>query len=227
MVVHSQTVGDRGWVIAQRWTHLLFLSYAVEPEVVQARLPEGLEVDVADGRAWLSVVPFYMSHIRFPCTPGFGWVRLRELNLRTYVRHGGRPGVYFFTLDTDNRLGQWVGSRFFHLPYRLRRLSGKVSGRDYEFESAGSARIRARLGAPRPSDSLDRWLVERYSLFTRGRDAYYRGDVLHEPWELSGVEDLEVSESLSEEFGFSSTNDWHARYAAALDVRFLPFTKLV
>ena len=51
MVVHSQTVGDRGWVIAQRWTHLLFLSYAVEPELVQARLPEGLEVDVADGRA--------------------------------------------------------------------------------------------------------------------------------------------------------------------------------
>ena len=112
------------WVIAQRWTHLLFLSYPVEPDDVQARLPDGLEVDMLDGRAWVSVVPFFMSHIRFPVTPGFGFVRLRELNLRTYVRFRGQPGIYFFTLDTDNLLGQWIGRKFFHLPYRLRRLRG-------------------------------------------------------------------------------------------------------
>lgn len=213
-------------MIAQRWTHLLFLSYPVDPARVQAELPEGLEVDVVDGRAWLSVVPFFMSHIRFPFTPGFSWVRLRELNLRTYVRYRGQPGVYFFTLDTDNLPGQWIARNFFHLPYRMRRLSGSVRGPEYRFESAGSMQLRARVGSPRASDGLDRWLVERYSLFTHGKGSFYRGDVLHEPWQLSGVEDLEVTESLSEEFGFSSTDDWHARYAAVLDVRFRPFTKL-
>lgn len=217
----------KGWVISQRWTHLMFLSYAVDPEEVQAQLPEGLEVDVVDGRAWLSVVPFFMSHIRFPFTPGFSWVRLRELNLRTYVRYRGQPGVYFFTLDTDNLPGQWIARNFFHLPYRLRYLSGSVCGEDYQFESRGSLKLRARIGPSCASDALDRWLVERYSLFTRGRKSFFRGDVLHEPWQLREVKELEVSESLSKEFGFSSTNDWHARYAAVLDVRFRPFTKLV
>ncbi|MGC6455426.1 MAG: YqjF family protein [Coraliomargaritaceae bacterium] len=223
----SQAIRNDPWVIAQRWTHVLFLSYPVDPEVVQARLPTGLEVDTVEGRAWLSVVPFFMSHIRFPITPGVGWVRLRELNLRTYVRYRGRPGVYFFTLDTDNWLGHWVARTFFHLPYRMRQLSGSVSERKYRFESAGSMQVQAQIGAACESSPLDRWLVERYSLFTRGRDSFFRGDVLHEPWQLNRVSDLEVSESLSEEFGFSSTNQWHARYAAVLDVRFRPFTKLL
>ena len=215
------------WVIAQRWTHLLFLSYPVEPDKVQARLPDGLEVDRLDGRAWVSVVPFFMSHIRFPVTPGFGFVRLRELNLRTYVRFRGQPGIYFFTLDTDNLLGQWIARKFFHLPYRLRSLQGSVRDKDYLFKSADSLQLRAQIGEPCVSGSLDRWLVERYSLFTRGKDAFFRGDVLHEPWQLSRVEELNVSESLSEEFGFASTSDWHARYAEVLDVRFRPFTKLL
>jgi uncharacterized protein YqjF (DUF2071 family) len=222
----SRSKGGKRWVIAQRWTHLLFLSYPVNPDEVQARLPDGLEVDVIDGRAWLSVVPFFMSHIRFPVTPGLGLVRLRELNLRTYVRYRGQPGVYFFTLDTDNLVGQWIAREFFHLPYRLRRLRGCIRDQDYQFESANSLQLRAEIGEPCVSDPLDRWLVERYSLFTRGKDAFFRGDVLHEPWQLSRVKALDISESLSEEFGFSSTNDWHARYAAVLDVRFRPFSKL-
>lgn len=226
MTAASQVSTSERWVIAQRWTDVLFMSYAVDPEVVQARLPEGLEVDTHEGRAWLSVVPFFMSHIRFPVTPGFGWVRLRELNLRTYVRYRGRPGVYFFTLDTDNWIGHWVARTFFHLPYRMRQLSGSVSGQDYEFESSGSMQVRAQIGEACESSPLDRWLVERYSLFTRGRNAFFRGDVLHKPWQLNRVKNLKLHESLSEEFGFSSTDDWHARYAAVLDVRFRPFTKV-
>ena len=104
---------------------------------------------------------------------GFGFVRLRELNLRTYVRFRGQPGIYFFTLDTDNLLGQWIGRKFFHLPYRLRRLQGSVRNKDYLFKSADSLQLRAQIGEPCVSGSLDRWLVERYSLFTRGKDAFF------------------------------------------------------
>ena len=68
--------------------------------------------------------------------------------------------------------------------------------------------------------------MERYSLFTEKSGVFYRGDVLHQPWQLSRVDALDVTESLTEEFGFSTTDTWHARYAAVLDVRFRPFTKL-
>ncbi len=215
------------WVIAQRWKHVLFMSYDLDPGCVQAALPEGLEVDLFEGRAWLSVVPFFMSHIRFPYTPPCGWIGLRELNLRTYVRYRNQPGIYFFTLDTDSFLGQWIARRFFHLPYRFRCLKGAVSGREYHFESENSLTLRATIGEPCAVGSFDRWLVERYSLFTRGKDAYYRGDVLHTPWKLNQIKDAEVSDALSGEFGFTSKAPWHMRYAAELDVRFRPFTKLL
>ncbi|MBT6767519.1 MAG: DUF2071 domain-containing protein, partial [Opitutales bacterium] len=44
------------WVIAQRWSHVQFLSFRSDLEVIKNRLPAELEVDLFDGSAWLSIV---------------------------------------------------------------------------------------------------------------------------------------------------------------------------
>ena len=67
---------------------------------------------------WVGVVPFHMSGIRrarLPPLPGFS--RFPELNVRTYVTYGGKPGVYFFSLDAANLPAVWAARRFYHLPY--------------------------------------------------------------------------------------------------------------
>ncbi|MBC8065486.1 MAG: DUF2071 domain-containing protein, partial [Chlorobia bacterium] len=56
-------------VMLQKWRDLSFLHFSLEPDVVQALLPEGLTVDTFDGKAWIGLVPFWMTGIRFPWVP--------------------------------------------------------------------------------------------------------------------------------------------------------------
>lgn len=218
---------ERNWIIGQRWSHVLFLSFRCDIDLIRQKVPSVLDVDTHDGSAWLSIVPFYMSHIRFRLTPVLPMVSLWELNLRTYVKYKGRPGIYFFTLDTDSWLGQKIARYCFHLPYRLRKMDGLVDKECYHFESSGSFAMEAKPGKIIESDRLDAWLVERYHLYTDKPDCLYRGDVIHEPWRLQKLDALSYEDVFSSEFGFEPAAEIHARYAKSLDVRFRPFKKLV
>jgi len=71
--------------------------------VVAPLLPPGLTLDTRDGKAWIGVVPFLMSKVAPRCCPPIPKLsRFLELNVRTYVTHGGKPGVWFFSLDAEN-----------------------------------------------------------------------------------------------------------------------------
>ena len=46
-----------------------------------------------------------------------------ELNVRTYVNFGGKPGVYFFSLDAGSHIAAWVARKTYHFPYFHARMS--------------------------------------------------------------------------------------------------------
>ena len=89
----------------QRWRTLVFLHWEVPAAAVAALLPEGLAVDTFEGRAYVGVVPFTMRDVSpwwSPSVPGVS--NFHELNVRTYVHAGGRPGVWFFSLDAASSI---------------------------------------------------------------------------------------------------------------------------
>ena len=51
-------------LLSMRWADALFAHWAVDPAVVDERLPEGLSADTYDGDAYLGVVGFQMEDIR-------------------------------------------------------------------------------------------------------------------------------------------------------------------
>jgi uncharacterized protein YqjF (DUF2071 family) len=96
---------NRPWLGRQTWEHLLFAHWSVDPQAMAGVLPHGLELDLFGGRAWLALSPFFLSGLRprfLPPIPGAS--RFLETNVRTYVRRGGRRGIYFFSLDATSRL---------------------------------------------------------------------------------------------------------------------------
>lgn len=104
----------RRW-LEMTWRDALFCHWPVDPAVVSGTLPDRLSAATHEGDAYLSVVAFVMDDIRPPGAP----VELSfpELNLRTYVVGPDGPGVYFYNLDADDRLGVAVARRLFALPY--------------------------------------------------------------------------------------------------------------
>src|SRR5436305_13113339 len=102
----------------QVWNDLLFAHWPIPISELRQLVPSQLPLDTFDGRCWVGVVPFWMSGVRaraLPAIPGLS--RFPELNVRTYVTCGGKPGVYFFSLDASNLPAVWAARRFYHLPY--------------------------------------------------------------------------------------------------------------
>ncbi|MGK0201286.1 MAG: hypothetical protein ACI89X_000279 [Planctomycetota bacterium] len=206
-------IPDRQWSLTMRWEELLFLHWPVDPDLIRPHLPDDLELDTFDGKAWLGVVPFLMAATRFRWLPPVPTAyRFAECNLRTYVRHktdrahDGRPGVWFFSLDALSRLAV-AGARVgFGLPYFYADMScQQVDGRthfksarrdrrgpDATFEATWRTTGEAQIAA---AESFEYFLAERYCLYAQHRGHLVCGEIAHQPWQLAPVDlDLQAND---------------------------------
>jgi len=119
-----------------------------------------------------------MQTVRFArCPPVVGTSSFAELNVRTYVTHRGRPGIFFLSLDVHNPVALEIGRRAYGLPYLRARVSLHTVGASVRFRSERVGRRRVAFAAeyqptgparaPEPG-SLEHWLTERYCFYTLG-----------------------------------------------------------
>jgi uncharacterized protein YqjF (DUF2071 family) len=203
---------SRPWRWRQRWSDLLFAHWAVPADWLRPLVPAALELEERDGSAWLAVVPFRMVDVAprgLPSLPGLS--TFPEVNVRTYVSHGGRPGVWFLSLDATQPVAVWAAQHWFHLPYwrasvRFREDAGGWI--DYRAErhpgavrQAGPAALAVRYRPLSPAyeatpGTLEHWLTERYCLYAQAKDGrLWRSEVHHLPWPLQRAElELERNE---------------------------------
>lgn len=217
----------------QRWSHLGFLHWRVEPEKLQALLPDELTIETFDGSAWLALVPFSMERIRpwwAPPVPGISW--FRETNVRTYVRHAnGQSGVWFFSLDADQRLAVWIARTFWHLNYQPAKLKFQCDGKTllasgHRYQQADTAyRLKMTVSdsaaaQTAASGTLEHFLLERYHLFAQRPDGRFLcGQVHHEPYTFQQATVNELSQTLVDACGcpVSGPVD-HVVYSPGVDV---------
>ena len=217
--------------LRMRWVDLAFLHWHVRPEEIRRLIPAPLEVDLFGGSAWLAVAPFRMTGVRPLLSPAIPTATdFPELNVRTYVRHSGRQGVWFFSLDAASWLAV-VGARVATgLPYFHARMRESRVGDEVEYASnrvhggAPGAEFRARYrptGSVYLADagSLDYWLTERYSLFTRHGGRLLRLDIEHERWPLQHARVDIDRNTMAAAAGIALPPDApHVRFASQLDV---------
>jgi uncharacterized protein YqjF (DUF2071 family) len=193
----------------QRWRALLFLHWAVPVDVLHALVPAPLAIDTFDGRAYAGIVPFAMSdvrpHRRLPPVPTA--TAFLETNVRTYVSHNGRSGVWFFSLEAASTLAV-IGARAgFGLPYFRAAMTSSRDDAQIRYQSRRlwpgprpatlelAYRIGAPLGPAQPG-TLAHFLIERYTLFALRRGRLIRGEVRHTPYPLRAATVTTVSQSL-------------------------------
>ena len=184
------------------WLRLAFIHYEVPTALLQRDVP--FELDLRHGKAYVSLVAFTMRRMRPFCGGALtAWV-LKPianndfLNVRTYVRHHGEPGIYFLAEWMNNPISVHLGPITFGLPYRFgeteyqhRHEEGTLSGTVCETTTGPTLRYNASLPqshfAPSPAGSLDEFLLERYTAFTSHKTSRRFFRIWHEPWKQQSI----------------------------------------
>ena len=202
---------DRAPAGTQRWRSLLFLHWEVPVQTLRALVPEDLEIDTFDGRGFVGLVPFEMRDIKPSWLPRSLAFNFLETNVRTYVVHRGRPGVYFFSLDANSRLAVWAARAGWSLPYRYSVMTSNANELGEQCYTScrprtqGSSRVRFSIAdelGVSEDETIESFLLERYLLFVKHRDAIYEGQVHHAPYVARQVCLHEVEDSLVSAAGF-------------------------
>jgi len=192
---------NKKWLLTQTWMNLLFLHWEIDIDDLRARIPDQLEIDVHHGKAYIAIVPFDMKGVTFRNFPKISYFSdFPEINVRTYVTHQGKPGVWFFSLDVPRRFAVWAARTFFHLPYRYGRVAVDDSGASIHYhhrvdQEAFSAQYRPIEKVTPTADSFETWATERYCLYCQSkRGALFRTEVHHPRWPLQTAS-IEVNEN--------------------------------
>jgi uncharacterized protein YqjF (DUF2071 family) len=191
---------DAPWVMSQTWHDLLFAHWPIDSRVLRRTVPPSFTLDEFDGTAWLAIVPFRMTNVAPRGVPSLPWIsEFPELNVRTYVRVGDKPGVYFLSLDAGSALAVRAARSLLNLPYFLAEMSVVPNRDTIDYDSrrddqsaAATFSASYRPVGPScdpPAGSLEYFLTERYCLYNLDHHGSpYRLEIHHPPWHLQPAE---------------------------------------
>ncbi len=185
--------------MTQTWNDLLFAHWPVDGGRLRTLVPAAFALDLFEGRAWVGIVPFHMTNVAPRFVPALPWVSaFPELNVRTYVTVGGKPGVFFFSLDAGSAIAVAAARALLNLPYYSADMTiGTAEGTvacSSRRQSAPAAEFAARYRgqgdrSPSPRGTLEHFLTERYCLYAVDHSFHaYRLDIHHPPWLLESAE---------------------------------------
>jgi len=197
----------RPHALVQEWRNLTFMHWEVDIDKLLPHIPEGLEIDLFEGKAFVGTIPFVMKKVRprlLPSVPGIS--TFPEFNVRTYVTKNGKAGILFLTLDAQSRITCWYAPRTYGLPYRYAKCRLTVDGDLYSWKSKRSSDGLELEGECRAigkktqasKGSIEEFLFERYSLYTNHKGSLNMAYTQHEPWIFQEGEATILKNSLTE-----------------------------
>jgi uncharacterized protein len=213
--------------LTAEWHDLIMANYEVDPSVLIDRVPAGTELDLHEGRCFVSLVGFMFLNTRVLGIPIPFHVNFEEVNLRFYVKRElpdeTRRGVVFIKEIVPRWAIAWVARTLFGEPYeaavtRNYNDAGKVSyhfGRlptpdAKKFTHLTSEAFKVtrgdRLGVPR-AGSHEEFIIEHYWGYTKRSETHtdeYK--VEHPKWELYATRHPKIRVNFGRwygrEFGF-------------------------
>jgi len=191
--------------LSARWERVVFLHFALEPDVLRPQIRVPFELELYDGGAVISVVAFTMRRFR-PARPAsitawpFALIsRQLFLNLRTYVHLGDEPGALFLWGCLSRPMSLPFPSGIFGLPYAFgtflcehRHETGVVRGLVRSRLAPGSFAYQARVD-PRAifaecrTGTVGEFALERYTGYFRRNNSNWTFRAWHPPWQQAPI----------------------------------------
>ncbi|MFK7772027.1 MAG: YqjF family protein [Saprospiraceae bacterium] len=184
-------IPNQNWQFYQEWNRAIFLHWQVDLNELKKLVPKEIEIDLFEGKPWVSLVAFTMEKIRPKYLPYFPPIsNFDEINIRTYVKSKNKTGVYFLSIEGGKNLSCKVSKLISELPYRF----SKTKRTPHQYSSSNSKfndelDIEFSVGKKIEDKSkLDKWLTERYALFQETETSINEFEIHHLEWEIKELQ---------------------------------------
>lgn len=204
-----------GQFLKAEWRHLAMLNFETDPRALLSRVPAGTELDIYDGKAFVSVVGFLFLNTTVFGVPIPFNRNFEEVNLRFYVRRKAdgvwRRGVVFvkeivpkFAVAMAARLLYNERYEAMHMDHDIDlERSGVV---EYRWFFAGEwNRLKMKAaGGPRAmvSGSQEEFIAEHYwGYVTNRKNETAEYAVEHPPWLVRSASESKLECNAAELYG--------------------------
>ncbi len=211
--------------LTAKWHDLIMANYAVEPSLLADLVPLGTEIDLHDGKCFVSLVGFMFLDTRLLGFLVPFHVNFEEVNLRFYVRRETcdevRRGVVFIKEIVPRFAIAAVAKTIYGEPYERWAMANfrdeeqvRYSWEKGECVNTLSVERGESLGVP-DAGSEGEFIIEHYWGYTKragSRTDEYK--VEHPKWELFATEkariDVDFGKTYGEAFGFLADAEPHS-----------------
>ena len=184
------------WSYYQEWNRAIFLHWEVDLEKLKPFVPKEIEIDLFNGKPWVSLVAFTMEKIRPRFLPSFFPIsNFDEINIRTYVKSNNKTGVYFLSIEGGKIFSCQLAKSLSKLPYRFSKI--KRSKNSYQsYNSVYNDRLDIKFNNAKKiinKSKIDSWLTERYALFQDSGKHINEYEIHHNEWPMNTIDIMNLN----------------------------------
>jgi uncharacterized protein len=198
--------------LTAEWKNLINITYAVDPGMLLPHLPEGLELDLIDGKAFVSFVAFEFREVRVKGVKIPFHINFPEINLRFYVNRKGERGVVFIKEFVPKYFVALIARSFYNEPYHSIRMSSTngslldVKWAEHKFRVKGISQDVSVMAGNKPftpqKESLEHYFKEHglgFGKDKKGKTLAYK--VEHPVWEIYPVKEYKLNVDFGKMYG--------------------------
>ncbi len=161
------------------WKNLIMINFEVPKELLQPYVPQGTDIDLWKGKAYLSLVAFLFDKTYVLGIPALWNQKFEELNIRFYIKRvedkEEKRGVAFIREIVPKPLVTSLANLCFSEHYETLKMGHKtiyfdstkkeIKNLEYTVEKNGFHRVSARLTSnliDLPKESFEEFIAEHY-----------------------------------------------------------------
>ena len=201
-----------------KWENIIMANYEIEPKILLPFLPKGVELDMFDGKAYISLVGFMFKKTKLFNIPIPYFGTFEEINLRFYVTRKEenqiKRGVVFINETIPYKPVAWLANRLYKEHYTVVPTKNKITiennSQKVHFQWLKNKKWNSiyvdsetKSGLMK-IDSLEKFIYEHYYGYTKVNDQNTIEYQLHHPsWNVHKVNDYSVDCDFEAMYGAS------------------------
>jgi hypothetical protein len=189
------------------WENIIMANYAIDPKILLPFLPKGVELDLYNDKAYISLVGFMFKKIKLFNVPIPWFGNFEEINLRFYVvrKEGNtlKRGVVFINETIPYPIVAWMANKLYKEHYTVvptkHQITKDSKSQKVNFEwllnkKWNSIYVEATTESKvMESQSLEKFIFEHYYGYTKINENNTEEYKLQHPsWRVNKVVDYKI-----------------------------------